>query len=118
MEEFVEISMLYDFYGSFLTEKQKEAVELYYNMNYSLGEIGEKMHITRQGVRDLLIRSKELLHSFDEKLGLVDKYRRQQDLLQKQVEQVDILLSQLADETLREPMEQLRDGLLRLMDDV
>ncbi|MBF7095833.1 sigma factor-like helix-turn-helix DNA-binding protein [Alkalibacter mobilis] len=88
MEEFFEISILYDFYGEFLTEKQKKAVEYYYSFNYSLAEIGEKMGITRQAVRDLLIRSKEILHDFDIKLNLVQRYKKRQTTV---LECMDIL---------------------------
>lgn len=113
----MEISLLYDFYGSFLTDKQREAIEYYYNLNYSLSEIGEKMGITRQGVRDQLIRAKELLHSFDEKLGLVDKYQRQQTLLQDSVKGLDEVLSRMDDENAKGSLVQVRKQLTRLMEE-
>lgn len=117
MEEFVEISLLYDFYGSFLTQKQKEAIDLYYNSNYSLAEIGEKMGITRQGVRDLLIRSKDQLHGYDEKLGLVTKYQKQQGLLRQGLSGLEEALSRTQDEETKKLLTEVRVGLLRLMED-
>ena len=68
------ISVLLDFYAGFLTEKQAEIVDLYYNQDLSLTEISENLSITRQGVRDGLRRSEELLKSFEEKVGAVRKH--------------------------------------------
>ncbi len=54
MEKTVYMSMLFDFYGELLTDKQKEYFGLYYNENLSLGEIAEIEGISRQGVRIIL----------------------------------------------------------------
>ncbi|MPW26057.1 putative DNA-binding protein [Alkalibaculum sp. M08DMB] len=81
MEKFIEISILYDFYGELLSEKQKLIVDYYYNNNFSLGEIAEKVSISRQGVYDSLKRSEELLHEYDSKLKLMDKYQINQELI-------------------------------------
>lgn len=52
MEKNVEISMLNQFYGKLLTEKQSEFIDNYYNNDLSLSEIAENNGITRQAVRD------------------------------------------------------------------
>ena len=52
MAKNLEITVLYDFYGDLLTEKQQEVIELYYNEDLSLAEIAALSGITRQGVRD------------------------------------------------------------------
>jgi hypothetical protein len=117
MEEYVEISLLYDFYGAFLTDKQKEAVEHYYDMNYSLAEIGEKMGITRQGVRDLLLRSKEVLHDFDQKLDLMHKYQKQQTLLQQSMDKLQVALTRTQDQDMRRLLEDVQQQLKELMDE-
>jgi predicted DNA-binding protein YlxM (UPF0122 family) len=75
----LEISLLLDFYGEILTEKQKEVVGLYYNEDYSLAEIGEKSQITRQGVRDCIKRGEATLIEMEKKLGLVKKFGAMQD---------------------------------------
>ena len=51
------MTMLFDFYGEILTERQKEFFDLYYNEDLSLGEIAENSGITRQGVRDSIKKS-------------------------------------------------------------
>lgn len=42
------ISMLMDFYGELLTPKQRDALDLYYNQDFSLAEIAQHMDISRQ----------------------------------------------------------------------
>ena len=68
------MTMLFDFYGELLTERQKEFFDLYYNEDLSLAEIAEHLGITRQGVRDSIVRSEEILRNFESKLGLAEKY--------------------------------------------
>ncbi|MDR1668792.1 MAG: YlxM family DNA-binding protein [Oscillospiraceae bacterium] len=69
------MSMLFDFYGEVLTEKQKDFFDLYYNRDLSLGEIAENTGITRQGVRDVIVRATQVLRVMEEKLLLVDRYK-------------------------------------------
>lgn len=83
MEKFLEIGLLYDFYGQMLTEKQRYIIELYYNNDFSLGEISESMDISRQGVYDILKRSEKLLYRYEEKLKLVEKFKKQQDRIRE-----------------------------------
>lgn len=72
----LEMCMLFDFYGEMLTEKQKEMFDLYYNEDLSLAEISEHVGITRQGVRDSIVRAERALREMEEKLGLVARYGR------------------------------------------
>ncbi len=76
------MAMLYDFYGDVLTDRQKEFYDLYYNEDLSLGEIAENYYnedlslgeiaenygITRQGVRDVIIKRFHTMHSQLEQL--------------------------------------------------
>ena len=52
------MALLYDFYGDMLTDRQKEFYDLYYNEDLSLAEIAENYGITRQGVRDVIVRAR------------------------------------------------------------
>ncbi|HIV97089.1 MAG TPA: YlxM family DNA-binding protein [Candidatus Agathobaculum stercoravium] len=70
----LEMSLLFDFYGETLTEKQRELFDLYYNEDLSLAEIAEYAGITRQGVRDSIKRAEHALREMEEKLGLVARY--------------------------------------------
>ncbi|MEM1485524.1 sigma factor-like helix-turn-helix DNA-binding protein [Oscillospiraceae bacterium PP1C4] len=79
MAKNLDISLLLDFYGDMLTEKQRDVVELYYNEDLSLAEIAAHSQITRQGVRDSIKRAEGVLLGLEERLGLVKKFRRIQD---------------------------------------
>lgn len=69
-----EMSLLYDFFGDFLTEKQREYFDLYYNEDLSLSEIAENVGITRQGVRDIIVRAENILTEAERKTGIVSRY--------------------------------------------
>ena len=73
MESIEKISLLYDFYGGLLTEKQRQVMELYHEENLSLAEIAEEFGLSRQGVHDTLKKAEHLLTEYEDKLGLVAK---------------------------------------------
>jgi hypothetical protein len=75
----LEISLLLDFYGEMLTEKQRDVVELYYNEDLSLAEIAAHSQITRQGVRDSIKRAEGVLLDLEARLGLAKRFRKIQD---------------------------------------
>ena len=82
-------AMLYDVYGSLLSEKQGYALEMYYCDDLSLSEIAEHIGITRQGVRDQIKHAEEELDNYEEKLGLAKK----NDKLRKILEEIDRTVS-------------------------
>ena len=75
MPKDMNISLLFDFYGEFLTEKQQDVIDYYYNDDLSLAEISEHLGITRQGVRDSIKRAEATLLDMEEKLGLAKRFR-------------------------------------------
>ena len=66
-------SMLLDFYGELLTEKQRECYDLHFNEDLSLSEIAEQSGISRQGVWDNIRRAEAPLRDLEEKTGLVGR---------------------------------------------
>lgn len=70
----VNISLLIDFYGDMLSDKQREAMELYYNEDLSLAEVADITGLTRPGVRDRLMKSEAILCNLEEKLGLLRRF--------------------------------------------
>lgn len=68
------ITILLDFYGDMLTEKQRDFLGYYYNDDLSLSEIAENEGITRQGVRDSIKRAEAQLFDMEERLGLARRF--------------------------------------------
>ena len=68
-------SLLLDFYGQLLSEKQFEIMDYYYNDDLSLREISEIVGITRQGVHDTIKRGEQFLDELETKLGLYNKWQ-------------------------------------------
>ena len=64
-------TMLFDFYGDLLTDKQKEYYDLHYNSDLSLFEIAEMNGTSRQAVWDIIRRAEQTLRDIEEKTGLV-----------------------------------------------
>ena len=54
LEKSIYINELYDLYGSLLTKKQQEMIELYYCEDFSLSEISEQFNVSRNAVYDCL----------------------------------------------------------------
>lgn len=81
MAKNLQITVLLDFYGEMLTDRQRELVESYYNDDLSLSEISEERGITRQGVRDAIKRSEQQLIEMEERLGLAKRFKMVQDAL-------------------------------------
>ena len=70
----LEMTLLFDFFGDLLTEKQREYFDLYYNEDLSLSEIAENEGISRQGVRDILVRAENSLRETEEKTGIIKRF--------------------------------------------
>ena len=83
MDKKIEVSMLLDLYKGLLTNKQAETMELYYNEDLSLSEIAENLGITRQGVRDALVKGEKALLEAEEKLGLGKRIENLESRLKK-----------------------------------
>ncbi len=78
-----EITLLLDFYGNALTERQRRTAELYFQEDLSLGEIAQMTGITRQGVRDGLKKAEKALFEYEENLGIAGRFLRQRKALEE-----------------------------------
>ena len=81
IDDVIQTSLLYDFYGSLLTDRQREVMELYYGENLSLSEIAAEFSISRQGVHDALKNAERALHEYEQKLGLVEKFQQSREAI-------------------------------------
>lgn len=84
MEKFVEQTLLYDFYGELLTERQQQVYESVVLEDYSLSEVAEDLGISRQGVHDMIKRCNHTLEEYESRLHLVEKFL----CIRKQVQKI------------------------------
>ena len=91
--DILKTTLLYDFYGELLTDKQKEIYELFYQNDMSLTEIAGELDISRQAVRDQLKRTEKILSEYEQKLGLVERFMADRNSAQ----QIRRLIDELED---------------------
>ncbi|NMB44893.1 MAG: putative DNA-binding protein [Firmicutes bacterium] len=121
IEKTVHMGMLFDFYGQLLTDKQRLFFSLYHQDDLSLGEIAEQYGVTRQAVYDVIRRSQKILANFEEKLGLIQRYTRQRELvemLQTGIEDLsEMLSSEPADRPWQGQVADLEELIIQLTED-
>ena len=91
MAKDLDVCLLIDYYGKTLTQKQFDAIDLYYNEDLSLAEIAEHTGITRQGVRDAIKHAHDTLVELEDVLGYVKKSRN----VQKGFEELSVITESL-----------------------
>lgn len=105
LKKTLEMNRLFDFYRPLLTPKQQSYLEMYYQFDYSLGEIAEELSVSRQAVYDNIKRSEKNLKSYEDKLHLVTEFTEQEIVLNKLSDYVAKHYN--TDETLKEYIEQI-----------
>lgn len=75
MKKDLSISGLNDVYGVLLTSHQREVIRNYYDYDLSLAEIAENSGISRQAVRDVIVKAVEQLKFYEDKLGFSEKIK-------------------------------------------
>ena len=83
MAKDLEMTILLDFYGDMLTQRQREFLDYYYNQDLSLAEIAANVGITRQGVRDAIKRAECQLTEMEQRLKLVERFHEVQKGLEE-----------------------------------
>lgn len=106
------MALLYDFYGDVLTERQKEFYDLYYNEDLSLAEIAENNGITRQGVRDVIVRAEGILSDLEDKTGLIKRFHA----MQKQLQEIEQAASEILERSHRYDDPQLEALAVKIQD--
>ena len=91
MAKDLNITILLDVYGQLLTEKQRFAIDMYYNEDLSLAEIAEEIDISRQGVRESIKQGEKHLLEYEEQLGVVKRFKN----ISAQLEELDTLLEEV-----------------------
>lgn len=96
MDKNNELIILYDYYGILLTDKQKEYFEDYYFNNYTLSEISENNHVSRNAIHKQLKEVEDKLYYYENKLSLFSKSKK-----------ISLLLKNINDEKLKNEIEEL-----------
>lgn len=112
MEKIVEQGLLYDFYGQLLTAHQQKIYEQAVYENLSYNEIAEEEGISRQAVHDLVRRTTVLMQRYEEKLGMIRRFRDLREAADRLCEAADSASDrrELA-ESVRGIAEEIRKGL-------
>ena len=76
MDEKLVTGWLLSFYGPLLTDRQQKLLALYCEEDFSLSEIAQREGISRQGVYDTVRKGARQLESYEQLLGLAQRYRR------------------------------------------
>lgn len=102
MEKRFEISLLFDFYGELLTEKQKNIMDLYFNNDLSLSEIAEINNTSRQATHDTIKTCEKALVVYEEKLKLLNKNHKLKETLNNIILELDNLQIDIKDEKMNQ----------------
>ena len=85
-------SLLYDYYGALLSDRQREVFELYHENNLSLSEIAQDVGVSRQAVHTALGKAEERLATYEDALGLIAKHEEYERALKSILEKTDGVL--------------------------
>lgn len=108
VDEITKASLLYDFYGALLTEKQANVMALYHEENLSLSEIAAEFGISRQAVHDTLKKAEMALADYEEKLKLVDKLVKTEEAIARIEEEIAVLEEGAKDERTIKSLENIK----------
>ena len=111
MEEKVKISMLCQFYGKLLTQKQCEFINDYYNNDLSLSEIAENSNITRQAVRDIIKKGEKKLFEYEEKLQFMKRTLNQEKKIEKALAELTKIQKDSSDKQISSILENVKKEL-------
>ena len=87
----LEMTLLLDYYGGMLTDKQRDCFDMRYNQDLSLGESGEARGVSRQAVCDNLTRTEALLRRMEENIGCVRRSLTTREAVQEILEAAEEL---------------------------
>ena len=117
LDTIAQASLLYDFYGALLTDKQREVMELYHEENYSIVEIADELGVTKQAIHENLRKSEKILRSYEEKLGLMKSLLETRELIEAIDKKIDVLIRKAQEsgrDEAEEGLKEIRDMISNL----
>lgn len=85
----VEACLLLDFYGAMLTDHSRSVLEGYYAEDLSLAELAARHQVSRQAVHDCLCGGISSLDEYENRLGLIRRFRSHQALIDQIIDDLD-----------------------------
>lgn len=107
MEKILERTLLYDFYGELLTERQQQVYEDVVLEDLSLSEVAADLGISRQGVHDMIRRCDKALEEYESKLHLVHRFLT----IRTQVQKIQTLAVELESQEITELSREILEEL-------
>lgn len=111
MEKNIMISIFFEYYKKLLTDKQAEAIEMYYLEDLSLTEIADIQGVSKQSISETIKRSEKALYDFEDSLKMYERINELSSLVDRLENN---LLNDLDDEHFSKYMEiiyQIRNKL-------
>ncbi|MDO4297283.1 MAG: DNA-binding protein [Lachnospiraceae bacterium] len=111
MEQVLQQTLLYDFYGELLTEHQRSVYEDVVLNDISYSEAAQDLGVSRQGVHELIKRCNKILEGYESKLHLVERFL----CIRQKVEQIQELAGQYGEidkETLAREVSEISGSIL------
>lgn len=110
MDKTLKESLLMDFYGELLPQRQKDVMKLYYEEDLSLSEISEEFKISRQGVHDALKKAQHSLAEYEKKLLLIQRFQDQREIIKGIYQELeDIIISNKDKLNLQEDLNRIKE---------
>ena len=106
----LEMTLLFDYYGGMLTDKQRDCFDMRYNQDLSLGEIADTLGVSRQAVCDNLTRTEALLRRMEENIGCVKRDMLRRNAIHEILEAATVLDTS-SDPAVLESVQRIRAAL-------
>ncbi len=110
-EKNLNISLLLDFYGDILSERQRDMLSMYYNEDCSLSEIAEAYDISRQGVRSVLKKGETILTDMENKLGLAARFIKMRNKSTEIASELDFINTKINNDDISSKIHSLIDEI-------
>lgn len=111
LQRSVQTATLCAYYGGLLTDKQREALRLHFEEDWSLGEVAEKFGVSRQNVHELITRSEEKLKRYEQKLGCAARARETAARLREALKALETIDTRALDQKARGAIGQARGSI-------
>ena len=114
LDDRLKLSLLLDFYGKMLTNRQYEMLDMHYNLDYSLSEIALEYNITRQGAFDNIRRGRATLIELEDKLKLCSRFYENMQVSERVLEYLAKIDRDGLDEESRQYLDKIKQEVDKL----